>query len=331
MVAQDKASEEPSETGRATHEPVLLQEIVEWLAPKPGGAFIDATLGGGGHSEALLDGSGPDGRLLGLDADGEAIAVARQHLAAYGDRVTLIQANFAEMERVARERGFAAVDGVLFDLGLSSLQLAEGERGFSFQLEGPLDMRFDATRGPTAADLVNELSPTDLADVIWRSGEEPRSRRIARAIVARRPVRSTRELADIVVEALGEGGRLHPATRTFMALRIAVNRELTSLEEALPQAVRLLAPGKGRVAVISYHSLEDRLVKQRFRLEAKDCICPPSLPECGCDHRATLRILTRKPIRPSSQEVRDNPRSRSARLRVAERLPVKGMTPEGNS
>ncbi|MBC8447022.1 MAG: 16S rRNA (cytosine(1402)-N(4))-methyltransferase RsmH [Chloroflexi bacterium] len=310
-----------SQENQGDHWPVLLQETIEGLALQPGKDFIDGTLGGGGHAEAILKGSAPDGRLLGLDADPEAIARCRGRLALYHPRVTLVHANFADLEEVARGHGFSSVDGVLLDLGLSSPQLAAPERGFSFQLDGPLDMRFDPQQGPTAAELVNDLAEAELADLLWRYGEEHRSRRIAREIVRRRPLHSTAELAAAVSAAVGRRGRLHPATRCFMALRIAVNDELAALEAALPQAVRLLTPGQGRLAVLSYHSLEDRLTKQWLRREARDCICPPDAPACRCEHKASLRLLTRKPIRPTPEEMGANPRSRSARLRLAERLP----------
>lgn len=309
-----------SQEDEVNHLPVLLKETIEGLAVQPGKHFIDATVGGGGHAQAILEASSPDGRLLGLDADAEAIARCRQRLAPYGPRVTLVHANFADLEATARVHGFTEVDGVLFDLGLSSFQLAAPERGFSFQLDGPLDMRFDLRRSLTAADLVNKLSETELADLLWRYGEERRARRIAREIVRRRPLHTTAELAAAVIAAVGRRGRLHPATKTFMALRIATNDELAALDAALPQAVRLLAPGRGRLAVLSYHSLEDRLTKQWLQRESRDCICPPDAPECRCGHKASLRILTRKPIRPSPEEIAANPRSRSARLRLAERL-----------
>ena len=310
-----------SQEDEVNHLPVLLKETIEGLAVQAGKHFIDATLGGGGHALAILEASAPDGRLLGLDADPEAIARCHERLAPYHQRVILVHANFADLEALARTHGFSDVDGVLLDLGLSSFQLAAPERGFSFQLDGPLDMRFDPRRGRTAADLVNGLSETELADILWRYGEEHRSRRIARQIVRRRPLHTTAELAAAVSAAVGRRGRLHPATRAFMALRIAANDELVALEAALPQAGRLLASGQGRLAVLSYHSLEDRLTKQWLQREARDCICPPGIPECRCGHQASLRILTRKPIRPSPEEIATNPRSRSARLQLAERLP----------
>ncbi len=303
----------------AAHVPVLYEETLTGLQVRPGGVYVDATLGAAGHALGILRASAPDGRLLGLDADPEAVAFARQVLQPFGERLTLRTANFRRLAAVARSAGFDRVDGVLLDLGLSSRQLAAAERGFAFQREGPLDMRLDPRRGTTAADLVNDLPEADLADLIRRYGEERHARRIARAIVAARPLTTTAELAQVVARAVGRRGRIHPATRTFQALRIAVNDELGALAEALPQALDLLAGG-GRLAVIAFHSLEDRLVKRFFRQESRDCICPPEAPVCTCGHRAGLRIVTRKPIRPTPEEVARNPRSRSARLRIAERL-----------
>ena len=319
--AQGKSeAAEPSEEGMGGHAPVLLEEVLQYLAVAPGGRYIDATVGAGGHAAAILEASAPDGRLLGLDADPEAVSLSRKRLAQWGDRCVLAVANFRHLARVAAEHGFGEVDGVLLDLGVSSVQLASPKRGFSFQSEGPLDMRFDPRQGPSAADLVNRLSEEELAEVLWRYGEERAARRIARAIVARRPITCTRELAELVAEVVPRTGKIHPATRTFQALRIAVNDELAALTEALPQAVQVCRPG-GRVVVISFHSLEDRLVKRFFLREARDCLCPPELPVCQCGHKATLRVLTAKPVRPRPEEVRANPRSRSARLRAAERLP----------
>lgn len=286
---------------------------------KPGGRYIDGTLGGGGHAMGILEKSSPAGRLLGIDADPTAIAISMERLAEYGPRITLVNANFSRLVEIASQYGFRPADGILLDLGLSSLQLASVERGFSFQLEGPLDMRFNPCQGKPASELVNGLSASELADVLYRYGEERRSRRIAQAIVAARPIHTTRQLAEVVAEAVGRRGKIHPATKTFQALRIAVNDELSALREALPQAVELLAP-QGRLVVISYHSLEDRLVKQFYRQESQDCICPPEVPVCRCDHRATLEITTKKPITPSELELKANPRCRSARLRIAARL-----------
>jgi 16S rRNA (cytosine1402-N4)-methyltransferase len=267
-----------------------------------------------------LQASAPDGILLGLDRDPEALKIARERLAAYEDRVHLQHGNFAEMGEHAHALGWTAVDGILLDLGLSSMQLEDGRRGFSFRLDGPLDMRFDPTRQMSAADLVNGLPQQDLADLIARFGEEPQARKVAKAIVAARPLNSTLELAEVVASAAGRRrARIHPATRTFQALRIVVNDELQFLENGLEQALELLAPG-GKIAVIAFHSLEDRLVKRYFRQESKDCICPPDRMVCTCGHRARVRVQTRKPIRPEESETRVNPRARSARLRVAERL-----------
>lgn len=294
------------------HVPVLPAEVLAGLAPRPGGRYIDGTLGGGGHAAALLEASAPDGRLLGIDADPAALAAAGTRLAPFGERVTLAHGNFRDLAGLARAAGFAPIDGLLLDLGVSSHQLDTPERGFSFQADAPLDMRLDPTAGTTAAELVNQLAEGALADLIYRYGEERGSRRVARFIVearARRPITRTAELAELVARALGgRHGKLHPATRTFQALRIAVNQEIASLEAALPQAVELLAPG-GRLAVIAFHSLEDRVVKQFFRAESG----------YGGTGAARLRIVTKKPIEAGEEEARTNPRSRSAKLRVAER------------
>ena len=301
------------------HLSVLYDEVQSWLKPRPGGRYIDATVGAGGHAKGLLTASHPDGLLLGLDADPAALSYAAKILASFGDRVVLRTANFRNIGEVAGAAGFEGVDGILMDLGLSSRQLDDADRGFSFNRDGPLDMRMNPDRGQSAAELVNTLSETDLADLLWRWGEERQARRIARAIVAERPLERTGQLADLVARVVGRREKIHPATRTFQALRIAVNEELDALGQALPQARDLLRPG-GRLAVLAFHSLEDRLVKQFYRQEARDCICPPELPVCACQHQATLRVLTSKPVRPTADETALNPRSRSARLRVAERV-----------
>ena len=289
------------------------------LAIRPGGLFIDGTLGGGGHAAAILQASSPDGTLLALDADSAALSRARERLSLFSARVTLVHSSFADLGKVAREHGWHAVDGIVLDLGLSSDQLADETRGFSFA--GPqLDMRFDVTRGEPASALLNELSPEELADLLYRYGEERASRRIARAIVAARPIQSARQLAEVVTKAKGgRRGKIHPATQTFQALRIAVNDELGALAAVLPQAVELLKPG-GRLAVITFHSLEDRIVKNFYRIESRDCICPVEQPVCTCGHQATLKIVMAKPIEPTAAEVATNPRARSAKLRAAERL-----------
>ena len=303
------------------HIPVLLDEVLEGLSPLPGQRFIDGTLGAGGHTEAILKAIAPHGQVLALDADPSALEIARRRLAAYDDRVHFIHANFAQLAAVARDLDFVPVHGVLLDLGLSSMQLDAVERGFSFQSAGPLDMRYDPNSPTTAADLVNNLAQDELANLIYRFGEERRSRAIARAIVAARPLHTTYQLAEVVARAVGgrRGDRLHPATRTFQALRIAVNDELEVLQAALPAATSILAPG-GRLAVISFHSLEDRIVKEFFRRESRDCICPPEQPVCTCGHRATLHIITPKPITVTSTEAALKPRARSAKLRVAESM-----------
>ena len=303
------------------HVPVLYQEVLDILRPRARGRYIDATLGGGGHAEGVLQASAPDGLLLGLDADPRAIRRAQERLSRFGSRAILVHANFRHLSRVARAHGFEQVDGILFDLGVSSFQLDDADQGFSFLREGPLDMRMDPTTGVSAADVVNRLDERTLADILYRYGEERRSRRIARAIAAARPIETTAQLAQIVEKAVGgrRGARLHPATRTFQALRIYVNDELAALEEALPQTLALLKPG-GILIVISFHSLEDRIVKQFMRRESRDCICPPTVPVCQCGHRSQIEELFRKGLTPSPAEIAQNPRSRSARLRAARKL-----------
>ncbi|MCL7451643.1 MAG: 16S rRNA (cytosine(1402)-N(4))-methyltransferase RsmH [Anaerolineae bacterium] len=307
--------------GLEEHIPVLAEEVLAGLEVQPGGRYIDATLGAGGHAESILQHSAPDGKLLGLDADPDAVSFARERLRSFADRASLRVGNFRHLNTVATVEGFEQVDGILMDLGLSSRQLADAQRGFSFSQEGPLDMRMNPAVGRTAADLVNSLSESELARILWEYGEERHSRRIARTVVAHRPLRTTGQLADLVARTIGRREKIHPATRTFQALRIAVNQELVALDKALPQARDLLRPG-GRLAVIAFHSLEDRLVKRFYQHESRDCICPPEAPFCVCGHQATLRVITRKPIRPTRAEVEQNPQSRSARLRVAERLPA---------
>ncbi|MGE3856909.1 MAG: 16S rRNA (cytosine(1402)-N(4))-methyltransferase RsmH [Dehalococcoidia bacterium] len=303
------------------HEPVMLPEIVEALAVRPGGRYVDATLGLGGHSAAIVAAAQPGGRLLGIDRDPNAIRIATERLAPYGDAVVVARGEFADIAPICDALGFRPVDGILFDLGVSSMQLDMPGRGFSFMRDEPLDMRMDPDGGVTAADIVNTYDEARLAALIWEYGEERNSRRIARAIVARRPLHTTGALASLVegVSRRSPADRIHPATRTFQALRIAVNGELEQIERALVDAEGLLGPG-GRIAVISFHSLEDRAVKTFFRDRARDCVCPPRQPVCTCDHRATLREISRKVSRPTEAEVARNPRARSARLRVAEHL-----------
>ena len=300
------------------HKPVLLREVMAYLDPQPGGLFIDGTLGAGGHAAAILAATAPTGRLLGFDRDPSALAFAAQRLAPFGERFIPVGRSYADMGRVARERGFHPVDGILLDLGLSSRQLEDGNRGFSFLKDGPLDMRFDPRTGETAADLINNLSAEELADIFRRYGEESRSWRIAQLIVNNRPLHTTTDLAQLIEGEMGRRGRpgRHPATKVFQALRIAVNSELDEVERGIRAAVELLRP-EGRLAVISFHSLEDRLVKHFFRDAARDCVCPPEQPVCTCGARAALRLVTRKAIQAAAEEISANPRSRSARLRVA--------------
>ena len=294
--------------GGGEHTPVLLAAVLHGLRPRADGRYVDATVGNGGHAESILAASAPSGRLLGLDADPEALAVARRRLAPFGERAVPVASNFRQLGRVAAEHGFEPVDGIVMDLGISSRQLDVGGRGFSFRHDEPLDMRFDPTSGESAAELLERADESEIADILYQFGEEHRSRRLARAIVRQRersPIRSTQDLVRVVEAALGpRRGRIHPATKTFQALRIAVNGELEALETVLPAAARLLAPG-GRLAVIAFHSLEDRRVKQFFR--------------AGGTADAPLAELTRKPIVPSADEVTNNPRARSAKLRLAER------------
>jgi 16S rRNA (cytosine1402-N4)-methyltransferase len=309
------------------HQPVLYQEIILALQPKNEGLYVDGTLGAGGHARGILEACAPDGRLLGMDVDPQALALARKTLAPYGERARLMQASYDSLRERLREIGWEAVDGILLDLGLSSMQLDTPERGFSFQQDAPLDMRFDPGAPTTAADLVNTLPQDELADLIYEYGEERASRRIAQAIVKARPLRTTQQLAAVIETVMPRKGsfdklrtkRIHPATQTFQALRIAVNRELERVENVLPEAVAALKSG-GRLALISFHSLEDRIVKEYFRRESRDCICPPKQPICTCGHKATLKEISRKPITPGEAEVKANPRARSAKLRVVEKL-----------
>jgi 16S rRNA (cytosine1402-N4)-methyltransferase len=280
---------------------------------------VDGTLGAGGHAAGLLAESEPGGQLLGLDVDPQALDLARQKLAPFGERAWLKKAPYTSLPEQLAALGWDSVDGILLDLGASSMQFDAPERGFSFLADGPLDMRFDPANPLTAGQIINTWPEWDLAEIIFRYGEERASRRIARAILRNRPVGGTRQLAGIIEQALGRHGPHHPATQTFQALRIAVNGELEAVEKVLPMAVQALGPG-GRLAVISFHSLEDRLVKKYFRRESKDCICPPRQPVCTCGHKASLKVIARRPITPTEAETSRNSRARSAKLRVAEKL-----------
>jgi 16S rRNA (cytosine1402-N4)-methyltransferase len=302
------------------HEPVMMPEIMQALNVQPGGRYIDGTLGEGGHSREILRAAHPGGQVLGLDADAEAITVATERLAEYGESFRAVNVNFRDVRATALQYEFVPVHGVLFDLGVSSLQLDRESRGFSFRRADPLDMRFSFDQQITAADIVNRYAESELADIIFHLGEDRAARRIARAIVRSRPILTSLELAEVIEKVNPRRGkRTHPATQTFQAIRIAVNDELSALETALEQAVSLLGQG-GRIAVISYHSLEDRIVKNFVRKQASDCICPPGTPVCRCDHLATLKVITRRPLIPTDAETASNPRARSAKLRVAERI-----------
>jgi 16S rRNA (cytosine1402-N4)-methyltransferase len=302
------------------HIPVLYHEIINALAPYSGGLYIDGTLGAGGHAMGILAASDPDGKLLGIDLDPQALVIANRHLSVFKDRVFVRQGTYVDMASFVKEIGWLFVDGIILDLGVSSIQLDTKERGFSFLYDAPLDMRFGDQTSFNAADLVNSLAENDLANIIWKYGEEKYSRKIARMICQNRPINTTFELANLVKKAYGnQYSQIHPATRTFQAIRIAVNQEMQAIESVVPQAIRLLKPG-GKLAIISFHSLEDRIVKSIFRTESKDCICPPNQPICTCNHIKSIKEVNRKPIEASPEEITNNPRARSAKLRIAEKL-----------
>jgi 16S rRNA (cytosine1402-N4)-methyltransferase len=302
------------------HQPVLYKEIIHALQPRQGGRYVDGTLGAGGHARGLLEACAPDGQLLGLDVDPQALVIARKTLAPYEHRIHLAQASYTTLSAQLKSLQWDSVDGIVLDLGASSMQFDTPERGFSFMQDAPLDMRFGPHAMQTAADIVNSYSERELADLIYEYGEERDSRKIARAIVKARPLHTTRELAA-VIETVSprRGDRVHPATRTFQALRIAVNEELSSIESVLPQAVAGLRSG-GRLAVISFHSLEDRIVKEFFRSQSRDLINPPYERIYEEERNAVLKEVNRKPILPSEEETKDNPRARSAKLRIAEKM-----------
>lgn len=304
------------------HVPVLLQETLDLLISDPDGLYVDGTMGGGGHSREILARLGRNGRLISIDRDPEALAEGLKWAGQYGGRVELVRANFSEVAQVLAARGIEGADGILLDLGVSSRQLNEGERGFSFMRQGPLDMRMDPESGVPASHLVNTLDEVELARIFYEYGEEHASRRVARAVVAARglnPLTTTEELAKVVERALGRHGGKHPGTKVFQALRIAVNGELGALEKFLSQLPGLLKED-GRVAVISYHSLEDRMVKTALKNLTRHCICPEHAPICRCGTPGSMELLTRKAVKPTDAEVKANSRSRSARLRTARRL-----------
>jgi 16S rRNA (cytosine1402-N4)-methyltransferase len=302
------------------HRPVLYKEIIHALQPQRGGHYVDGTLGAGGHARGILEACSPDGFLLGLDVDPQALALARETLAPYEGRVHLVQASYISMAEQLAALKWDAVDGIVLDLGASSMQFDNAERGFSFMQDGPLDMRFGPHALQSAADLVNSLPERDLADLIFEYGEDRDSRKIARAIVEHRPLHTTRELVAVIEKASPRrGDRLHPATQTFQALRIAVNDELAAVQKTLPQAVAALRSG-GRLAVISFHSLEDRIVKEYFRDQNKDIVNPPYEQIYEEERKAVVKLVNKKPILPSEEEIQENPRARSAKLRVIEKL-----------
>ena len=309
------------------HKPVLLNEVIGYLAPKPGGVYADCTLGGAGYSEEILSRSGPDGVLIGIDRDEAAIEQASRVLSRFGQRAKLVRADFRDLSSVLEDLGVEKLDGVVYDLGVSSFQLESAERGFSLMLDAPLDMRMDRSQELTAADLVSRLSERELEDLIRSRSDERWARRIAKQIVglrARRPIRTTKQLADLVAGAIPRAawppGR-HPATRTFQALRIAVNLETEALEKGLREGIEALSVG-GRAVVVAYHSGEDRIIKRTLRAMSGYCECPPGLPECRCGAKKVIEILTKKPVVPPPDEIVENPRARSARLRAAEKIAV---------
>ncbi|MQF82956.1 16S rRNA (cytosine(1402)-N(4))-methyltransferase RsmH [SAR202 cluster bacterium AD-802-E10_MRT_200m] len=301
------------------HVPVLMQEVCDALNPQAFGKYIDGTVGEGGHSEAILASGSPGCRLFGIDADPEAIDSAWSRLAKFGSRVVLEQSNFVSITELATEAGFVPCDGIIMDLGLSSLQLEGEGRGFSFQREGPLDMRFDPRQERTGAQVINNYSGKELQRIFEQFGELRNARRIAEGIVEMRPFYSSLGLANFLYRLIGRHGRIHPATKVFQAVRIEVNRELQALESGLNQVIKLLGRRR-RLAVISYHSLEDRIVKRVLARAAAQCVCPPKLPVCMCQHIPEVKLVTKKPMTPSWLEIKGNPRSRSARLRVAEHV-----------
>jgi len=307
------------------HITVLKEEAVKGLNIRPDGIYVDCTLGGAGHSSLIASQLGENGRLISIDQDDIALANAKEKLAVYGDKVTLVKSNFRELKQVIADLNLTGVDGVLFDLGVSSPQLDEGDRGFSYNADAPLDMRMDQDAPLSAYDVVNEWDEEELAKIFWEYGEEKFSRRISRQIVNHRqkaPIETTGQLVEIIKEAIPAAARRtgpHPAKRTFQAIRIAVNDELNAFQDAVTDAVEVLNP-QGRVSVITFHSLEDRICKQTFNEFAKGCVCPPGFPVCNCGNQPILKIITRKPILPSEAELEANPRARSAKLRIGEKI-----------
>ncbi|MDO9558518.1 MAG: 16S rRNA (cytosine(1402)-N(4))-methyltransferase RsmH [Syntrophales bacterium] len=306
------------------HEPVMCKEVLASLGCRPGGVYVDGTVGGGGHARAILEQTAPDGLLIGIDRDSDALRASEKKLQSFGRRKILLKGNFADIGKLLTNLNIEKVDGILLDLGVSSHQLDAGDRGFSFSSDGPLDMRMDQDSRYSACDLVNLSSENELRKIIKAYGEEPMAGRITRAILTKRaavPIRTTRELADVIYHAVPAAyrqRRIHPATRTFQAIRIAVNDELSNLRTAILNGTDMLKRG-GRFSIISFHSLEDRIVKEAFRAAQKGCTCPPDLPVCNCKGEPKLNVITKRQVYPGTDEVDSNPRARSARLRTAER------------
>jgi len=302
------------------HIPVMVPEILKYLEVSSGGRYIDCTLGEGGHTKSLLEASNPGGEVLGIDADHEAIEVSKNRLEEYGERFIYENSNFKNIKKIAMKSKFVPCHGILFDLGVSSLQLDKESRGFSFRRKAPLDMRFSINQTLTAQDVLNTFSESEISDILYQYGEERQSRKIAKLIIENRPLSNADELSDLIKKNIRQTNyKINPATKTFQALRIYINEELNSLSQALEQSLEILGVG-GRMAVISYHSLEDRIVKNFFKKESKYCICPPNIPKCDCGHFPKLKIITKKPVSPSQSEIEANKRSRSAKLRVVERI-----------
>ena len=298
----------------------MVPEILKYLEVSSGGRYIDCTLGEGGHTKSLLEASNPGGEVLGIDADHEAIEVSKNRLEEYGERFIYDNSNFKNIKKIAMKSKFVPCHGILFDLGVSSLQLDKESRGFSFRRKAPLDMRFSINQTLTAQDVLNTFSESEISDILYHYGEERQSRKIAKLIIENRPLSNADELSDLIKKNIRQTNyKINPSTKTFQALRIYINEELNSLSQALEQSLEILGVG-GRMAVISYHSLEDRIVKNFFKKESKYCICPPNIPKCDCEHFPKLKIVTKKPVSPSQSEIDANKRSRSAKLRVVERI-----------
>ena len=298
----------------------MVPEILKYLEVSSGGRYIDCTLGEGGHTKSLLEASNPGGEVLGIDADHEAIEVSKNRLEEYGERFIYDNSNFKNIKKIAMKSKFVPCHGILFDLGVSSLQLDKESRGFSFRRKAPLDMRFSINQTLTAQDVLNTFSESEISDILYQYGEERQSRKIAKLIIENRPLSNADELSDLIKKNIRQTNyKINPSTKTFQALRIYINEELNSLSQALEQSLEILGVG-GRMAVISYHSLEDRIVKNFFKKESKYCICPPNITECDCGHFPKLKIITKKPVSPSQSEIDANKRSRSAKLRVVERI-----------